>query len=561
MMAARTFTLGIDFGTNSVRALIADVANGAEVATAVVGFPSGRDGILLDARDDHLARQHPGDWLSSMAKAVKKAVKVAGPKRGFAPERVIGIGVDTTGSTPLPLDRDGVALAMKPGFGKNKNAMAWLWKDHTSHAEAAEITERAARLRPEYLAKCGGVYSSEWFFSKILRCLRVDKKVGQAAHAWAECSDYIPAVLTGTTAPDLMKRNVCAAGHKAMFSDGWGGYPDKRFLAGLDPRLGKLRARLPNTAYTANQVAGGLTKEWAKRFGLAVGTPVAVGAMDAHLGGIGSGIKPGTLVKIIGTSTCDMMVASKQKALADVPGLCGIVDGSIVPGMWGLEAGQSAVGDIFNWFVAQIAPTGMGHDQLTRAAIKIKPGQSGLLALDWNNGNRTVLVDPRLTGLLIGQTLHTGPAEIYRALTESTALGARVIVERFEQYGVKVREVVNCGGVSEKNQLLLQIYADVLGRPMKIARSAQTVALGACMMASVAAGKKAGGHGSVAAAQKAMGGMKAKVFKPTAQGQKTYDELFALYRDLHDAFGGVSDEARLGPVMKRLLEIKERAGQ
>jgi L-ribulokinase len=556
MMAGKAYALGLDFGTNSVRALIADVSDGAEIATAVAGYPSGQEGILLDPKNDHLARQDPGDWLTAMEAAVKKAIRIAKAKPGFSPQQVIGIGVDTTGSTPLPLDRDGLPLAMHKEFGRNLNAMAWLWKDHTSHAEAAEITALACKMGTPYLAKCGGTYSSEWFFSKILHCLRTDPKVAKAAASWAECSDYIPAVLTGTSRPDQMKRNVCAAGHKAMFNPQWGGLPAPNFLARLDPRLAQLRPRLYDRAYTANQPAGGLTPEWARRFGLPPGTVVAVGAMDAHLGGIGSGIKPGTLVKIIGTSTCDMMVAEKSKRLADVPGLCGIVDGSIIPGLWGLEAGQSAVGDIFNWFVSALAPEGKGHAELTREAIKLAPGQSGLLALDWNNGNRTVLVDPRLTGLLVGQTLHTTPAEIYRALIEATAFGARVIIDRFEEYGIKVREIVNCGGISEKNQLLLQIYADVIGRPMKIARSGQAPALGACIIASVAAGKPAG-HPSVPAAQKAMAGLKPTVFRPQPKNVKTYNQLFALYHQLHDAFGGLDHRADLGGVMKKLLTIKE----
>ncbi|GAG90995.1 unnamed protein product, partial [marine sediment metagenome] len=276
--------------------------------------------------------------------------------------------------------------------------------------------------------------------------------------------DWIPAVLTGTEHPDKLKRCRCAAGHKAMFNDDWGGYPAKDFLAKLDPKLGQLRGNLTEKTFAVDTKAGDLTEEWAAKLGLKTGIPVAIGAFDAHLGGVGSGIKQSVLVKIIGTSTCDMVVAPNDAKLPDIPGICGIVDGSILPGYFGLEAGQSAVGDIFNWFVNYIKPGGDKkgtHQALTEEALKLKPGQSGLLALDWNNGNRTILVDQRLTGLLLGQTLHTTPGEIYRALVEATAYGALTIINRFEEYGVKIKEVVNCGGISEKNALVMQIYADV----------------------------------------------------------------------------------------------------
>jgi L-ribulokinase len=307
---------------------------------------------------------------------------------------------------------------------------------------------------------------------------------------------------------------------------------------------------------------GGLTAEWARRTGLPAGIPVAVGAFDAHLGGVGSGIAPGVLVKIIGTSTCDMMVVPVGETLADIPGLCGIVKGSILPGYFGLEAGQSAVGDIFNWFVNYVQPLGGkagSHENLSAAAAKLAPGESGLLALDWNNGNRTILVDQRLTGLLIGQTLYTTPAEIYRALVEATAFGALTIINRFEEFGVKVEQIVNCGGISEKNPMVMQIYADVTGRPIKISRSAQTCALGAAIAGAVVAGKKAGGYDSYAAAQKAMTGLKPKVFKPDAKSHAVYRQLYPLYRQLHDAFGTPKADGALHNVMKELIEIRTRA--
>ena len=556
-----TYTLGLDYGTNSVRAIIVNTANGREVATAVWNYSQGTDGVIL-SRDPNLARQHPGDYVAGAENSIRKAVADARKNvRGFNPEQIIGIGVDTTGSTPLPVDRNGRPLALDRHFSKNPAAMAWLWKDHTSVAEASEITELARRVRPEYLAKCGGTYSSEWFFSKILHCLRTSPDVFDAAHLWVECADWIPAMLTDTESPDKLTVGVCAAGHKAMYSDSWGGYPDAEFLSKLDPRMGALRARLRPKAYSIDQAVGGLTAAWAKRTGLRANTPVAVGAFDAHLGGVASGIRPGTLVKIIGTSTCDMMVVPLGAQLADIPGLCGIVPGSILPGYYGLEAGQSAVGDIFNWFVNYIQPLGKKigtHEALSAQATRLAPGESGLLALDWNNGNRTILVDQRLTGLLLGQTLYTTPAEVYRALVEATAFGALTIINRFEEYGVKVEQIVNCGGIAEKNPLVMQIYADVTGRPIKISRSAQTCALGAAMAGAVVAGKAAGGFDNYPEAQAAMTGLKPKVFKPNPAAHETYKKLYSLYRKLHDSFGTSQPNGSLYGVMKELINIRNQ---
>jgi L-ribulokinase len=561
-MKIAKFALGLDFGTNSVRALIVDVGNGDEVGTAIFAYRSGTAGILLDAKDSNLARQNPADWILGIERAVPEAIDIAKKKnKSFKPENIVGIGVDTTGSTPLPVDRAGKALALYKEFKKNPSANAWLWKDHTGFAEAAEITALAAAEHPEYLAKCGGTYSSEWFWSKILHCLRTDPKVGAAAYSWVECADYIPGLLTGTIDPLRMKRSRCAAGHKAMFNDRWGGLPAKAFLAKLDPRLGELRDRLYQKTYTSDVAAGGLTKEWAKKLGLRPGIAVAVGSFDAHLGAVGSGVATGRFVKIIGTSTCDICVWPASKKLPDVPGLCGIVDGSVLPDHLGLEAGQSAVGDIFNWFASEIEPGGPkngSHAALTRRAGALKPGESGLLVLDWHNGNRTILVDQRLTGLLVGLTLRTRPEEIYRALIEATAFGALTIIRRFEEFGIKIRDVVNCGGIAEKNPLVMQIYADVTGLPMKVARSAQTCALGAAMAGAVVAGRKNGGHDSFAEAQDAMGGIKKKVYRPNAGNHKVYSELYPLYRELHDAFGTKEWSGGLHNVMKDLLAIKDR---
>jgi L-ribulokinase len=553
---ANQYTIGLDYGTNSVRALIVNVANGAEVGTAVWTYSHGTQGVIL-SRDPNLARQHPADYVTGAEITIKQALAAAKKSvKGFKPEQVIGIGVDTTGSTPLPVDASGQPLVFNKKFAKNPAAMAWLWKDHTGVAEAAEITALAKKIRPQFLAKCGGTYSSEWFFSKILKCLRTAPEVFNAAHSWIELSDFVPAELTGTLAPDKFIAGVCAAGHKAMWNARWGGYPDAEFLSQLDPKLGELRSRLPKRVHSIDRAVGGLTEAWAKKTGLRAGIPVAVGAFDAHLGGVGCGVQPGTLVKIIGTSTCDIAISSNNQSLADVPGLCGIVDGSVLPGYFGLEAGQSAVGDIFNWWVNYIQPHGekLSHKALDAEAMKLQPGESGLLALDWNNGNRTILVDQRLTGLLVGQTLYTTPAEVYRALIEATAFGALTIINRFEEYGVKISQVVNCGGIAEKSAITMQIYADVTGRPMKVSRSAQTCALGSAIAAAVIAGA----HPDYATAQKKMTGLKPKIYKPNAKAHETYKELYPLYRTLHDAFGTRKWNGNLFEVMKKLIEIRQR---
>ena len=555
MAKKKAYVLGLDFGTNSARALIVDPANGREIATAVADYPSGQAGVILDKKDPNVAHQDPHDWLTAMTRATRAALRAAKKTAGFAPEAIAGIGVDTTASTPMPVDAQGRALSANKRFRGNINALAWLWKDHTSFAEAGEITEAARKQHPEYLAKCGGTYSSEWFWAKALHCLRVAPAVIEAAATWVEQSDWIPAQLCGNTDPSTWKRNVCAAGHKGLYNEAWT-WPEAAFLASLDPRLGDLRRRGHfNTTFTADQKFGDLSAEWAKTLGLPAGIPVAVGSVDAHLGAVGAGVKPGSLVKILGTSSCDMMVHPTSEPLADIPGLCGIVNGSIVPGYFGLEAGQAAVGDIFNWFVNHFDAGEKAHAKLSAEAAKLKPGESGLLALDWNNGNRTVLVDPRLTGTILGLTLHTTRAEVYRALIEGSAMGARVIMERFEEFGVKVGEVINCGGIAEKNPLVMQIYADVTGRPMRVSRSAQTCALGSAIFAAVVGGI----YDSVEAAQKKMSGLKPKTYAPNPRHHAVYNELYRLYRQLHDAFGTREYSGSLFNVMKDLLAIRDRA--
>lgn len=553
-MADARYTIGLDFGTNSVRALLVDARTGEEIATSVWNYAHGDAGILLDPHDPNLARQNPDDYLTGIEKTIT-AVMAQACERGIEPGQVAGIGVDTTGSTPIPVDAEGVPLFRRSEFANHPAAMAWLWKDHTSYAEAARITQTAERLRPQHLAKCGGIYSSEWLWSKILQCANTSPEVFDAAYTWVECADWIPGVLTGTTHPSVIKRCVCAAGHKAMFNNAWGGYPDAEFLGEVDPRLPRIRATLPDRAYTISDTAGGLTPEWASKLGLPEGIPVAVGAFDAHLGAVGCGIAPGILVRILGTSSCDMMVAPLSTDLPDIPGLCGIVPGSILPNSYGLEAGQSAVGDVFNWFVNIVKPYGSAgsHEALTEGAAKLKPGESGLMGLDWHNGNRTVLVDQRLTGMILGLTLHSTPAEIYRSLIEATAFGAKVIMERFEEYGVKVNRVINAGGIAVKNPVAMQIYADILNRTMEVTSNSQTCALGAAMAGAVVAGI----HTTFAEATKAMTTTKDRAFRPNPEAVAVYERLFRVYKALHDAFGIPGRTADVSHLMKDLLAIRD----
>jgi len=558
MLNAMFTALGVDYGTNSVRALVVDCATGEELGTAVFDYPSGNQGVLLDKNDHNLARQNPADYLIGLEKSIRAALEQASRKPGFSASEIIGIGVDTTGSSPIPVDARNVPLAHDPKWSKNLSAQCWLWKDHTSYQEAAEITRLAAKHRPNYIAKCGNIYSSEWFWSKIWHCLKVAPDVFDAAYSWVEFSDYIPSVLAGVTDPKKVVRGICAAGHKGLYCDEWNGLPDKEFLTLLDPKMAALRDRLYEKAHDATVPAGTLCAEWAKKLGLPEGIPIAIGEFDVHYGAIGSGIEEGVLVKAIGTSTCDCAVVSADKKIADIPGICGIVKGAILPGFYGIEAGQSAVGDIFKWFVEVVCQGDAGmHAQFSREAEALLPGQSGLLALDWNNGNRTVLVDPRLTGLLLGQTLYTTPAEIYRALIEATAFGARAIIERIAEHDVPITRVVCCGGIAEKNGLLMQIYADVTGRTMQVSGSSQACALGAAVAATVLAGEARGGYKSFPEAQRKMTTIKEISYRPDPVRQKVYDQLYGLYRQLHDAFGGVSSQVNLKHVMKDLIRLKE----
>ena len=554
MQAGECYAIGIDYGSNSVRCLIVDCFTGQEAGVAVWSYRGGEAGVYLSQNNPHVARQSPDDFIEGLAASVPAAVKAALESTpAFSVEKVVGIGVDFTGSTPLPVDEHLAPLAFQERFAEDLDAKAWMWKDHSSAAEADFITKKAQEMRPEYLKKCGGTYSSEWLFSKMLHCLHVAPEVFKASYIWLEMADYIPALLCGVKSVADLKVNICAAGHKAMYNDAWGGYPDVEFLSALAPELGEMRKRMPAKAYTADHLAGHLCDEWAAKLGLPGGVPVAVGSLDAHLGAVGAGVGNGRMVKIIGTSVCDILVSNPETEVPDIPGVCGIVEGSAIPGVKGIEGGQSAVGDIFNWFVGKVC----GGDaslfgKLTEEASLLKPAQSGLLALDWENGNRCILTDARLTGLIMGLTLQTTQAEIYRCLLEATAFGARRILDRLEEYGVEVGEVIACGGIAEKNPLFMQIYADVLGRPMLISASAQTCALGAAIMGMMAAGL----YPDIPSAQANICAFKDKVYRPVPSAKVIYDELYKLYCELHDSFGVKGTSFDHAEMMKRLLDLR-----
>ncbi len=539
-----SYSLGLDFGTNSVRALIVDCASGDEVGTGVGKYPSGTEGILLSANEPLLARQNPLDYPAALRIAIDKALKDADEHdSSFSRASIIGIGVDTTASSPIPIDSNGNPLAMQPRFADNLAAKCWLWKDHTAHAEADEINRLAKEQGRPYLEKCGGTYSSEWFWSKILRCARTDQEVFAAADSWIELQDYIPAWLTQACEP---QRGICAAGHKAMYDESWGGWPAEEFLHELDPRLAKMRRKFLR-AEPSSTNAGTLSQE----VGLPIGIPVAIGLIDAHAGAVGSGVRPGVLVKIMGTSTCDILVG--DEATPNIPGVSGVAQSSVIPGIVGIEAGQAAVGDLFQWFASQVAEK--SQSDLSELAARLRPGQSGLIALDWNNGNRNPLGDSQLVGLMVGQTLHTTHAEMYRALIEATAFGSRMTMERVSHYGVPIEEVIVCGGVAEKSQLTMQTYADICNRRMKVSRSSQTCALGAAIFGAVVGGA----HDSTIDAIKAMTGVREQVYEPNPKAVVVYNELYELYVDLLNAFGGQAQRTELGSLMKKLIRIRERA--
>ena len=546
----KEFALGLDFGSNSARALIIDVENGAEYGTASCGYPGGDQGIFHDPENSNLARQNPLSYIEAMTQCVKGALTAASEKNDFNPDGIVGIGVDATASTPVPVNAELKPLAALPEFAGNLNAYAWMWKDHCSIKEAEKITSVASEKYPEYLAKCGGSYSSEWFWSKVWHCLNVDRKVFDSAHTWLDFPDFIPVVLGGVTELEKVVPGVCAAGHKSLYCEEWGGLPADDFLRALAPELVDLKKRLYTKAYPSDKTASRLCAEWAEKLGLPAGIPIAAGIIDAHSGAVGAGAGKGRMVKVLGTSSCDILAepVPVDGKIPDIPGICGIVNGSVLPGSLGIEAGQAAVGDIFNWFVTKVCKADHTHfAKLNSEAAKLKPGQSGLMALDWENGNRNILCDQQLTGLIMGMTLHTTQAEIFRALIEATAFGARKIIDRLEEYGIEINEIVCCGGIAEKDSMLMQIYADILGRKLLTSSSAESCAMGAAIFGAVVAGK----FKNVEAAQEKICSFKDKIYEPQPEAQKIYNQLYELYTELHDSFGTGGHAA----LMKKLGRI------
>jgi L-ribulokinase len=553
-MAKETFVLGIDYGTESGRAVVVRVRDGKLLSSSVVPYPDG----VIDERlpggpklEPDWALQNPLDYLYVLEKAVPKALKDAKVKA----EDVIGIGTDFTASSPMPAKADGTPLSTLPKFRKTPHAYVKLWKHHAAQPEANRINEIGRERDEEFIRLYGGKYSSEWFFSKLLQVVDEAPAIYDAMDRFIEAGDWLVWQLTSEE-----KRNTCTAGYKGMWVKGRG-FPSPDFFRTLHPRLENVIAEKVGEQYfPLGANAGGLTPLWAKKMGLQEGTPVAIGNVDAHVAVPACTVtQPGSLVMIMGTSTCHMLLGTEKQM---VEGMCGTVEDGIVPGLWGYEAGQSAVGDIFAWFFEHGVPDYIHREArklkapfqvaLEKRAAALKPGQSGLLALDWWNGNRSVLVDADLTGTLLGMTLATRAEEIYRALIEATAFGTRTIIDAFESKGIVVNELVACGGLPEKNRLLMQIYADVTGREIKLADPLQTCsALGAAMHGAVAAGTAVGGYDSIVDAAANMARVQKLTFKPDAQRHAIYNLLFAEYHTLHDYFGrGCND------VMKRLKTLR-----
>jgi L-ribulokinase len=547
---AKKYVIGIDYGTDSVRSVVVDTTNGKIVGTSVFEYPRWKKGLFCDSSINQF-RQHPLDYIEGLEQSVKGALS------GLSPDvinNVAGITVDTTGSTPVAVDKEGTPLSLKSEFENNPDAMFVLWKDHTAVKEATEINTLARKWGGVDFTKFeGGIYSSEWFWAKILHVLRHSDLVRENAWSWVEHCDWIPGLLTGNTDPLQLKRSRCAAGHKAMWHEEFNGLPDDKFLIKLDPLLSGLRERLYNNTYTCDTEVGNLSSEWAKRLGLGTEVKVGVGTFDAHTGAVGGEIRPYQLVKVMGTSTCDMIVAPMSE-VGDklVAGICGQVDGSIIPGMLGLEAGQSAFGDIYAWFgqllmwpVNNIISDMTWLDEKSRKKIKEETAdkiiaelsrqaellpfeETSIIALDWMNGRRTPDANQALKGALTGLSLGSDAPRIFKALVEATAFGSKMINERFISEGIRIDGVIAIGGVAKKNPFVMQIVADVLNMPIKVAVSDQTCALGSAMAASVVAGV----YNDIPSAQKAMGGGFEKEYLPDRARAEKYETLFKKYKDL-----------------------------
>ena len=546
----KKFVIGIDYGTDSVRSVVVDAGNGEIAGSSVFEYPRWKKGLFCDPSANKF-RQHPLDYIEGLEQSVKGAL--AGLP-GEVINNIAGITVDTTGSTPVAVDREGVPLSLKPEFSDDPDAMFILWKDHTAVNEAAEINGLARTWGGTDFTKFeGGIYSSEWFWSKVLHILRNSEKVRKNAWSWVEHCDWIPALLIGNTDPLQLKRSRCAAGHKAMWHNDFDGLPDQNFLQKLDPLLTGIREKLYRETYTCDVAAGNLSAEWAKRLGLTTDVKVGIGAFDAHMGAIGGEIKPYQLVKVMGTSTCDMLVTPLAEAGDKlVAGICGQVDGSILPGMLGLEAGQSAFGDIYAWFgnlliwpVTEIISGMKWLDDETKNKIKRETSEkliaelskqaeslpieeTSIVAIDWMNGRRTPDANQLLKGAIGGLSLGSDAPRIFKALVEATAFGSRMINERFISEGVRIEGVIAIGGVAKKNPFVMQIVSDVLNMPIKVVASDQTCALGSAMAASVVGGI----YEDIFSAQEAMGGGFEKEYHPDPVRAEKYNNLFRKYKEL-----------------------------
>ena len=538
------FVIGIDYGSDSCRAVLASTKDGHEVTSEVFYYPRWSQGLYCNPSQSQY-RQHPLDYIEGLEYTVKTVLSRVDAQ---VIKKIVGISVDTTGSTLCAVNQQGVPLALLPDFIENPNAMFILWKDHTAVKEADEINWTARNWGGEdYTKYIGGVYSSEWFFAKILRTLRVDKKVRKEAYSWVEHCDWIPALLTGVQEAKDIKRSRCAAGHKAMWSQEFNGLPPNEFFVQLDPLLDGLTDRLFKETYTADQSAGVISEEWAEKLGLPKTVKVGIGAFDCHMGAVGGNIQPKTLVKVMGTSTCDIMIEDIE-TMTDilVEGICGQVDGSVVPGMLGMEAGQSAFGDVYAWFrqliswpLALIPEEKMSREEieaikkeilfkLEEEAKKVNPAESSVLALDWINGRRTPYANQNLTGAITGITLGTEAPEIYRALIEATAFGSKAIVDRFRESGVEINQVISIGGVAKKSPLNMQIVANVLNMPVKVCESEQAVALGASIFAAVVGGV----YENVQEAQEKMASPIEVSYYPQEEMVRIYEKLYKDYQEL-----------------------------
>ncbi|MBP7506222.1 MAG: ribulokinase [Prolixibacteraceae bacterium] len=530
------YVIGLDYGSDSCRALIVDAENGKEMATSVKYYPRWMEGKYCDPSKNQY-RQHPLDYIEVLEQSIKEALSKCDKS---VAENVVGISFDTTGSTPALTDINGTPLALLPEFAENPNAMFILWKDHTAVAEADEINNLARKWEVDYTKYEGGIYSSEWVWAKVLHVLRQDKSLKSKAYSWIEYCDWLPAILTGETKPEVVKRGRCASGHKAMWHPDWNGLPPEKFLTTLGAELSGMRDHLFTETYTSDVPAGKLTSEWAKRLGLSENVIVGVSAFDCHMGAVGAEIVPNTLVRVIGTSTCDIIVSSyKDMEGKLIPGICGQVDGSVIPGLVGLEAGQSSFGDVYAWFKNVLSwPLQFIDDKelakkieeqiitaLSEEAKKIPVEESTIIATDWLNGRRTPDADQNVKATIAGLNLGSSAPRIFRALVEATAYGSRAIADRFTENGIEIKEVVGIGGVAKKSPFVMQTMADVMNMPIKVARAEQTVALGAAMFAAVASGV----YKTVEEAQKAMGQGFEKVYYPIKENVAVYDKLYESY--------------------------------